>query len=389
MDILNEFIEVAADPGAYARRIRASGRSVIGYYCSYAPEEIIHAAGLHPIRLFGTGGDSGIADRHLQAYCCSLVRGALAESLTGRLDYLDGTVFPHTCDSIQRLSDIWRLNTSHGFFADVVLPVKLTGENARKYLIDVLQRFKRDLESYFDLVITEESMRSSIRTFNTIRSYLSEIYELKSRNPGIISGQELFSIVRTSMVMDRDVLRDKLQTLLQELRESVPGREGRGRRLMLVGNACNHPDIYELIERSGGQVVWDDLCTGTRWFSGAIREEGDPIAAIADRLFERQVCPSKHKSPTARGELLASQARKHGVEGVIFLYLKFCDPHSFDYPYLKECFKDMGIPSMLLEIEDSLPPEGQILTRIETFTQMLGPKTGAVHAETSQTGREG
>ncbi len=389
MDKLNEFIEVAGEPGAYARRIRASGRSVIGYYCSYAPEEIIHAAGLHPVRLFGTGGDSGIADRHLQAYCCSLVRGALAESLTGGLDYLDGTVFPHTCDSIQRLSDIWRLNTGHGFFADVVLPVKLTGESARQYLIDVLQRFKRDLESYFGLTVTEESLRSSIRIYNTIRSCLNEIYELKSRNPGLLTGRELFSIVRASMVMDREGLRDKLQALLRELREGVPGRDGRGRRLMLVGNACNHPDVYDLIERSGGQVVWDDLCTGTRWFSGAIREEGDPVASIAERLFERQVCPSKHKSPTARGEHLVAQAREHGAEGVIFLYLKFCDPHSFDYPYLKGYLKDAGIPSMLLEIEDTLPPEGQILTRIETFTQMLGPETGAALTGASRTGREG
>jgi len=389
MDILNEFIEVAADPGAYARRIRASGRSVIGYYCSYAPEEIIHAAGLHPIRLFGTRGDSGIAEKHLQAYCCSLVREALAESLAGGLDYLDGTVFPHTCDSIQRLSDIWRLNTSHGFFADVVLPVKLTSESARQYLIDVLKRFKRELESSFGLVITKEGLGSSIRTFNTIRSCLSEIYELKSRNPGILTGSELFSIVRASMVMDREELRGKLQALLRKLREDVPGREGRGRRLMLVGNACNHPDIYDLIERSGGQVVWDDLCTGTRWFSGMIREEGDPLASIAGRLFERQVCPSKHKSPTARGEHLLAQAREHGAQGVIFLYLKFCDPHSFDYPYLKACLDGAGIPSMLLEIEDRLPPQGQILTRIETFTQMLGPETRTAFTGASQTGREG
>ena len=74
---------------------------------------------------------------------------------------------------------------------------------------------------------------------------------------------------------------------------------------------------------------------------------------------------------------------------MIFLYLKFCDPHSFDYPYLKGYLKDAGIPSMLLEIEDRLPPEGQILTRIETFTQMLGPETGAELTGASRTGREG
>lgn len=371
MDRLNEFIEVAGDPGAYARKLKASGRTIIGYYCSYTPEEIIQAAGLHPMRLFGTTDESGIADRHLQAYCCSLVRGALAESLTGGLDYLAGTVFPHTCDSIQRLSDIWRLNTSHGFFADVVLPVKLTTESSRLYMVDVLQKFRRELESYFHLTITQESLNSAVRTYNAIRGSLKEIYELSSRCPGLLSGSELFSIVRASMVMDREELKIQLQALAQELKGRRPPTEAHGKRLMLVGNACDHPDIYSLIEQAGGQVAWDDLCTGSRFFDGMISEQGDAVTSIANRLFERRICPAKHKSPTARGEHITAQAREHGVQGVVFLYLKFCDPHSFDYPYLKDFLEKAGIPSMLMEIEDRLPPEGQLLTRIETFTQML------------------
>jgi benzoyl-CoA reductase/2-hydroxyglutaryl-CoA dehydratase subunit BcrC/BadD/HgdB len=74
---------------------------------------------------------------------------------------------------------------------------------------------------------------------------------------------------------------------------------------------------------------------------------------------------------TGRGENLVTLSREHGVQGVIFLQLKFCDPHSFDYPYLKETLDKAGIPSMLLEIEAQLPPEGQLLTRFETFIQML------------------
>jgi len=371
MEILNKFIEVAANPAAYAAKVKASGRHVIGYYCSYTPEEIIHAAGMHPMRLFGSRGDTGIADRHLQAYCCSLVRRALAESLSGGLDYLSGTVFPHTCDSIQRLSDIWRLNTSHGFFADVVLPVKLTTESARRYMADVLDKFRKELESYFHLTISDEDLNASIRTYNAIRGSLKEIWELKSHNPGLLSGSDLSSIVRASMVMDRETLKDDLRSLLEELGEGKSSGEAKGKRLMLVGNVCDHPDVYTLIERSGGQVVWDDLCTGSRYFEGMMEEGSDPISSIADRLFERQVCPAKHKSPTARGEHITAKAREHGVQGVVFLYLKFCDPHSFDYPYLREYLEKAGISSMLLEIEDRLPPEGQLLTRIETFTHML------------------
>lgn len=371
MEKMQEFLEVAGDPGAYARRLKAKGRLVVGYYCSYTPEEIILAAGLHPMRLFGSGGDTGVADRHLQAYCCSLVRGALTESLSGGLDFLDGTVFPHTCDSIQRLSDIWRLNTSHGFFADVVLPVKLTTQSARQYLEDVLQKFRKELEAHFHVEITDEDLRSAIRTLNSVRSSLGEIYALNSRNPGLLAGSELHALVRASMIMDRPELRERLEDLLEDLRRKASPGGGEGARIMLVGNACNHPDIYSLIERSGARVVWDDLCTGTRSFEGAIDERGDPITSIAARYFDRQVCPAKHRSPTERGELLVSRAREHGVQGVVFLYLKFCDPHSFDYPYLRDFLDGEGVPSMLLEIEDRLPPEGQLLTRIETFSHMI------------------
>jgi benzoyl-CoA reductase subunit C len=63
--------------------------------------------------------------------------------------------------------------------------------------------------------------------------------------------------------------------------------------------------------------------------------------------------------------------REHKVDGVIFLMLKFCDPHAFDYPYLKGFLDAENVPSMLLEIEGQLPPEGQLMTRFETFIEML------------------
>ena len=56
MQGLEEFRQAMADPAGYARGLKAQGRKIIGYFCSYTPEEIIHAAGAHPLRLFGTQG---------------------------------------------------------------------------------------------------------------------------------------------------------------------------------------------------------------------------------------------------------------------------------------------------------------------------------------------
>ena len=64
-------------------------------------------------------------------------------------------------------------------------------------------------------------------------------------------------------------------------------------------------------------------------------------------------------------------AKEKNADGVIFLYLKFCDPHAFDYPYMKEMLDNADIPSMLFEIEDQLLSEGQFKTRCEAFIEML------------------
>jgi benzoyl-CoA reductase/2-hydroxyglutaryl-CoA dehydratase subunit BcrC/BadD/HgdB len=59
------------------------------------------------------------------------------------------------------------------------------------------------------------------------------------------------------------------------------------------------------------------------------------------------------------------------AQGVIFVLLKFCDPHAFDFPYIKELLDRAGIPSLLLEIEDQQTTLEQLKTRIEAFIELL------------------
>ena len=130
------------------------------------------------------------------------------------------------------------------------------------------------------------------------------------------------------------------------------------------------------MEESGGVVVWDDLCTGTRYFNGEIDEKIDPIEAIAKRYYERVICPTKHFDITYRGENLVRIAKEKKADGVqtdvlIETFLKFCDPHAFDYPYLKEYLDEEGLPNMLLEVEQHKPAAGQLRTRVEAFVEML------------------
>ena len=76
MEGIGAFQRVVDDPDGYLKFLKA-GKNILGYCCSYTPEEIIHAAGIHPVRLFGSREESNLSDKHLQSYCCSLVRDVL------------------------------------------------------------------------------------------------------------------------------------------------------------------------------------------------------------------------------------------------------------------------------------------------------------------------
>ncbi|MCP3954003.1 MAG: 2-hydroxyacyl-CoA dehydratase [Desulfobacterales bacterium] len=372
MDSLKRFKEIASKPSAYAQQWKTNrGGEVIGTFCSYAPEEIILASGCLGYRIFGTDLAISRADAHMQAYSCSLVRGALEEVLAGGLDFLDGTVFPHTCDSIQRLSDIWRMNVTDSFHLDLVMPVKLNTDSARDYMTAVLQKFKQELEAKLEKEISDTDMAAAIQTGNRIRAVMQKIYATRMEFPMILKGSDIHAMVKAGMVMDRNEFLKLAENLAAQLKQEGAGAAFAGKRIVLSGGLCNMPDIYAAIESAGGAIVADDLCTGSRFFEGIIESKPDPLEAIADRYIGRNVCPAKHAGMRNRGENLVRTVKESGADGVIFLYLKFCDPHGFDYPYLKEMLAEQKIPCLLYEMEEQDSAGGQFQTRCEAFMEML------------------
>jgi bcr-type benzoyl-CoA reductase subunit C len=375
-DILKIMRNTVEDPiGSVRRYSQQYKRPVFGYFCTYTPEEIIHAAGGIPFRIIGQRKGVVCSDAHLQSYSCSLVRTALDMALTKQLDFLEGAIFPHTCDSIQRLSDIWRINTDYSFHADIVLPVKLQTESARTYLIEELTEFVKKLENYTKHKLGAPTLRESITLYNVMRANLTRLYRVKKENPGVLPSSVLNDCVQAAMFMpveEHNLLMGELFSALGEVKS-----EGRPIRVFLVGNLCVFDEIYDYIEAGGGTVVGDDMCTGSRYFVvNADENNPSPIEALADRIIKRPICAAKHNPLVDRGVYLKGMIEDSGAEGVIFLMVKFCDPHSFDYPYLKESVDELKVPHMLLETEMDNPSLGQIKTRIEAFMEMIGDGRG-------------
>ncbi len=372
MQQLELFRSVSDRPHEYAARWKQkSGGRVIGHFCSYTPQEMIMAAGALPYRILSSGASIAQADGYLQAYSCSLVRGALEDALAGRLDFLDGAAFPHTCDSIMRLSDIWRMNAGFAFHADLIMPAKLDTPSAAEYMTAVLRKFKQDLQTGLGVTLTDAKLQRAIQTCNRVRAAMGRLQELRRQHPRLISGSDWHAVLKASLVMDRDELADALDALATALPSTGEMTAGQGKRLVLSGGLCSMPDIYQVVEAAGAVVVWDDFCTGARFYEGMVAENEEPVAAIAQRYLQRVVCPAKHAGIFARGRYLVDKVKETGADGVIFLFLKFCDPHAFDFPYMKAMLDQEGIPSIMFEVEDQMASEGQLRTRCEAFLEML------------------
>lgn len=363
--ILNTFI-TASSLSCRSWPERYPDHQAIGYICTYAPEEIIHAAGFTPVRLRMGPELPTRAEAHLPGFTCALCRSILHQALCGDLTFLSGLVFPHTCDTLQVLTDIWRENFPELFVATVVQPLNLGSPNARPYLVAELQRFRQDLAEFSRHPINDDALRASIRLHNETRHLLSRLDERRSR----LSVRSFYAAIAASMVMPKEQFNPLAAELVERLDREAPRQEGP--RLILVGPILDDPAVLDLIDNLGAWVVGDDLCTGSRYFDQFVAEarDTDPLEALADRYLKRWPCPTKHNPHWQRSRQLLELAREKKADGLVFLLQKFCDPHAFDYAMAKETLDPAGVPHLLLELEHT-PAVGQLRTRLEAFLEML------------------
>ena len=347
---------------------RYPGYRAMGYLCSYVPEEIVHAAGMTPVRLRGSSTPLRHADAHLQSFTCALCRSTLDQVLGGELDFLAGTVFAHTCDAMQAQADLWRMNVDAGRFVDTVMqPTNLGSAAARPYLIAELDRFRARLASFAGQPIAEDSLRASISLYDETRRLISDLEPFRSD----LSASDFYAVLDAAQVMPREIYNPLLQGLLAMLAaEDVSAHAGPTPRLFLVGAVLDEPRLLDLIDESHVHVAGDDLCSGSRHFQDQVGSAGDPINALAGYYLRRPPCPTKLQLEYQPDRHLMEQVRRTGADGVVFVIEKFCEPHAFEYALVRPALERAGLPYLVLEMEQT-PSLEALRTRLQAFVEML------------------
>ncbi len=368
MKIINKFREIISNKHEIARNWKKQGKPVIGWTCTYTPEEIIHAAGALPVRITGDLEGTKYADAYLPTNMCSFAKSCMDVALRKKYDYLDGFIASNTCDNYGKMYDVWRYHVKTRFNHMINTPHKNTGSSREFFYIE-LKNFKDLLEKRLGKKISGEKLKSSIRVYNENRRLLRKTYELRKKNPPVITGRETLEIVLSSTFTSKEEHNLILKQLLDEIEERSDLPEEKV-RLLVSGGEIDIVEPIKIIEECGANVVADDLCTGSRYFWNIVEESNDPLKALTDRYLDQIPCPFTYQYQE-RFRHVMDMAKTFDVEGVILFPIKFCDTYLFDSPQLTEELKNQGYPVLNLEWEHSMTGVAGLKTRIEAFLEMI------------------
>ena len=351
---------------------KRQGKKVFGWLCTYVPEEILHAAGILPIRIIGYSHEAGLDDGTALLYInnCSFSRSCLQLGLEGQYDFLDGAVGGSTCDGARRLFDIWRQYIGTPFHHVLTVPRKYTERAHQLYYHETLQ-FKQHLEEHLGFTIDDEEIRESVLLYNQSRNLLKQLYELRKRDEPPITGAETMEVLNAAYRMPKELFNQWLEELLEELKSSDRTFRGRA-RVMINGSVLTNPKFIKSIEDQGALVVTDELCTSTRyWGDEVILKDNRPILeSISRRYLDNFPCARMYPSDV-RFERIIDFAREYRVDGVISQIVRFCVPYSHDLPLLTDKLQEHRIPTLPLDVEYGSSGSGQVATRVQAFLEML------------------
>ncbi len=368
---LEELLEVKTGlENPYVRQWKEEGKRIIGYICTYAPEEIIYAAGMLPYRAGAQGCKAtDKADIFLHRFNCTYVRCLLQLGLEGKYDFLDGFCFLNGCEQLRRLYDIWHRKVPTKFVDMLTIP-HVISERRFKWYLDDIKKFVEGLSSKFGVTVTKEKLRDAIKVYNETRRLMQELYDLRKKENPPITGSEAMKIAIASFCMPKHIFNEILRKALDQIKEREGIKEYRA-RIMICGSYMDDTFLIDLIEETGGIVVADNLCFGYRHFEGKVNEVGDPIEEIARRYYWKNPCPRMQGEFDRRLSETIRIAKEAKVDGVIFERIAFCDNHGAESVMEAKFLEKEGIPTLILEREYMPSDRGRLKTRIQAFIERI------------------
>jgi benzoyl-CoA reductase subunit C len=361
-----------------ARQWKAAGadRKVVGYMPIYVPRELIHAAGMLPLGILGGGDQLEVihGDAYYQSYICRIPRSTVELGVSGRLDFLDGMLFPSICDVIRNLSGMWKMMFPNVYVRYFDVPQNYKDEIGGNYYVRELGELLQDLATLRGEPITDDELRRSIAVYNENRRLVRQLYAFRAERPWLAPAAEVYLVLRAGLVLPVEehsaLMRDYLDAAKTEER---PHRDNC--RIVLTGVFCEQPplNLIKSLELAGCYVVDDDLLLVTRWLTADVPVEDNPLENLALAFLHHSESTAAKYEPNLaeKGQHLVRAVRRTDAEGVIFACPSFCDPALLDRPMLQHVLRDADIPYIAFKYAENSGQMQPIREQAGTFADSI------------------
>jgi bcr-type benzoyl-CoA reductase subunit C len=368
--MFKKFHEVVNNVSSTIEKYEAElDRPVIGVMPAYFPLELIEAAGGYPVQLWGNNLPIEKADAHLQSYCCSVARSVMELEMRDAAHMVKAYAFTSLCDTLINLREIYRRVFTKPTL-ELSIPITRTKEARHNYLTSVVKSVTDGLEEITGNKITSESLSNAAKLHGRTRALQRRLYRIRREKPGIVKNHDFYSAIKTGFFLPADAYNRMLEDLLQNLAGLEGGLANRP-KLLLSGMVFDPLEIYKIFDELEACVVDDDFANGWRTAAKGELDTDNLVEGITDFLFKPAPCCCIFNPDNDRHPYLLDKVKDSGADGVLFWYIKFCEPDAFDRPQLMKHLKDAGVPVAFIDLELTMANFDAVRTRISAFCEML------------------
>ena len=373
--LLNEFKECSEHPYRVISTYKQEGKKVIGVLPYFAPVELVVAAGMVPMGIWGSNKKTiAQAKEYCATFYCTIAQLALEMLLDGTLDQLDGIITPTICDTLRPMSQNFRV-AMEGKLPCIFLahPQNRKPAFGLQFTVDQYMHVKSELEKISGNTITDEVLRDAIKVMNRSRKARREFVKLAGQHPEAISAVERSAVLRSAWFMEPAVHAQKLEELNEEL-SKLPASNWKGRKVVTSGIICDNPKLLQIFDDNNIAIAADDVAQETRAFRVDASEEGDPMMALAQQFADQDydvLLYDEHSNKNRRADYVVQMVKESGAQGLVLFMQQFCDPEEMEYPYLKKALDGAGIPHIKLGVDQQMRDFGQASTAIQAFADVL------------------
>jgi len=374
---LNEFKAAAYAPGKLLKQYKAEGKKVIGVLPYYAPEELVYAAGMVPMGMWGCNNKTiSKAKEYCATFYCTIAQLALEMMLDGTMDQLDGVITPTICDTLRPMSQNFRVSMAKLQKMPTIFlahPQYRRPQFGLDFTVAQYTNVRRELEKIAGHEMTDEDIRGAIKVYNKYRQARREFVKLAGEHPEAISAVNRSAVLKAGYFMEKPEYIEKLNALNEELK-ALPESKWDGVKIVTSGIICDNPVLLKIFDDNNIAIATDDVAHESRTIRVDAAEDGDPMMALAKQFADEDydvLLYDEASNKNRRGEFVANLVKESGAKGLVLFMQQFCDPEEMEYPYLKKALDDAGIPHIKLGIDQQMRDFGQASTAIQAFADVL------------------